>query len=178
MEKTKKITKQVKEQPMFTAWQKRELGNAVEHLGRALSSPFNDEVLREASWAINSIQKFQGEIKPTPKLTKEEANWSASIHTYFRKYMDSPNSCILYRMVAEDRANNTWYNFIKELIKTIDSCKNVQPKNRNKLIGLNNIINKVNDLTSPSTTDDMILRCALREIGQEDFVIMINNISK
>jgi hypothetical protein len=65
--------------------------------------------------AIQALTETINAIAPAGEFTEEEANLSANLHTYFRKYEDSHLSSMLWSFVNEGRGIRVWIAFIKDL---------------------------------------------------------------
>lgn len=105
--------------PDLTTHELSDLGYAVKNLGEAFfHAPDRMRVVNLARQAANNIAAFLGAQQQGERLTDKECEWSRGLHTCLRKYDDSPVSCILYKMIAENRADPVWREFIHVLVKT------------------------------------------------------------
>ncbi len=94
------------------------LAYAVQELGRALGERYTLSAINHAEQAIRNISEFIGDVAPTPELTEVEGEVARNLHTYMRKYMDGPLSCILYRLISDSKGLAIWYAFVKGLVQS------------------------------------------------------------
>ncbi len=98
-----------------TRWQMMEYDWAIKALAEGLSARSVWEQFRSIETAQRYLSEFRGHFTKNPELNEKEANLAMGLHTYMRKGMDSNLSCILYRMVAENRGTPVWFAFVKGL---------------------------------------------------------------
>lgn len=99
-----------------TRWQMMEYSWALKALAEGLSARSVWEQFRNIETCQRYLSEFKGHFTKNPELNEEEANLSAGLHTYMRKGMDSNLSCILYRLIADNRGLPVWYAFVKGLV--------------------------------------------------------------
>lgn len=137
------------EREHFHAFELIPIGSAISKLGEATYAD-KDRAICAVSSAVSNLNEFLGNASPAPSLTEDEANWSSSLHTYMRKYMDGPPSSGLYRMVSENRAKRIWYQFVKIVA---ERTKQEKPKN----FTVENVTESVRRSDdAPLTTDDVV----------------------
>ena len=95
----------------------------MKELADAIGSHSAWDALRCTRNAQRHLEEFRGKLVPAPDLTEDEANLSASLHTYMRKGMDCPLGSMLYTLIAQDRGRAVWYAFIKALNAELTSPK-------------------------------------------------------
>jgi len=145
----------------LTRYQLLELTRAMRELAEGMGEHFAWDTLRHTTNAIRYINEFRGNILPTPKLTDEEANLSANLHTYMRKGMDCPLGTMLYCLISENRGTSIWYAFVKALV----SCTDTHPI---RLYAF--AVSKAEEMykAANNTTDDLFMLSTLR-LWEDDF---------
>jgi hypothetical protein len=93
-----------------------EYGWALKELAEGLTSHGVWDMFRHIDQAQRYLTEFRSHFVKTDELTEKEANFSAGLHTYMRKCMDSHLGTMLYSMISEGRGKAIWYAFIKGLI--------------------------------------------------------------
>ena len=139
----------------------------MKELADAIGSHSAWDALRCTRNAQRHLEEFRGKLVPAPDLTEDEANLSASLHTYMRKGMDCPLGSMLYTLIAQDRGRAVWYAFIKSLNAQLTTPKmsKVMPKRLHQVaIGAaESAYRLAND-----STDDLFMLSTLR-LWEEDF---------
>lgn len=139
------------------------LGFAVSDLGNAIAARRFEEASGPIHKVFRSLHEFLGNLAPAPELTAKEAEWSAAIHAYMRKYWDEPLATVLYLYISDDRAKGVWYSFIKGMVEG-------KFKYENALHGA--------EKWDAQTPDDNIMKSLLQMWPKEDFDSMIEEITK
>lgn len=149
-------------------WNYQTLGFALRELSQAFThrrdGTQDEDTMRDVKGCLRYINEVVADVYPTPKLDENEAELARCLHTYMRKCMDTPLSCILYRCISENRGLPIWYAFVKELNKNL---KDKRDGFRWACEEAERLYREGND-----TTDDMMMNAALEmwmmDGGQED----------
>ena len=149
-------------------WNYQTLGFAMRELSQAFThrrdGTQDEYTMRDVKGCLRYINEVVADVYPTPKLDENEAELARCLHTYMRKCMDTPLSCILYRCISENRGLPIWYAFVKELNKNL---KDKRDGFRWACEEAERLYREGND-----TTDDMMMNAALEmwmvDGGQED----------
>lgn len=152
----------------ISAWNYQTLGFAIRDLSEAFThrrdGTQDEDVMRDVKNCLRRINEVVSDVYPTPKLNENEAELARCLHTYMRKCMDGPLSCILYRCISENKGIPVWYAFVKELYKNL----------KDKLDGFRWALEEAERIyrDGNDTTDDMMMNSALElwmaDGGQED----------
>lgn len=137
-----------------TRWQMMEYSWAIKALSEGLTAHSVWDMFRHVETAQRYLSEFKGHFTKNPELNEAEANIAQGLHTYMRKGMDSALSCILYRMVAENRGTPVWFAFVKGLVA-----------NKNNYRAAIRAADTQNDLDK--TTDNLLMLKALEMWEQE-----------
>ena len=137
-----------------TKGQMMEYGWAIKELAEGLSAHSVWDMFRHVEAAQRYLTEFKGNFTQTPKLNEAEANIASGLHTYMRKGMDSSLSCILYRMISENRGLPVWYAFVKGLVA-----------NKNSYQAAIHAADAQHDMDK--TTDNLLMLKALEMWGDE-----------
>lgn len=156
-------------------WNYQTLGFALKSFGEAFShrrdGTQDEYVLRDIKNALRYVNEVISDVYPTPNLDENEAELARCLHTYMRKCMDGPLSCILYRCISENKGIPIWYAFVKELNKNLKDKKHGF---RWALEKAERVYRDGND-----TTDDMFMNSSLElwmaDGGQEDVNEIVEN---
>lgn len=89
---------------------------AIKELAEGLTGRSVWEIQHHVQQAERRLTEWKSNFLEVPKLNEKEADMASSLHTYMRKYMDGPLSCMMYRMVAEGRGASVWFAFVKGLV--------------------------------------------------------------
>lgn len=106
-----------------TKWQLMEYSWAIKALAEGLTAHSVWDMFRHVETAQRYLSEFKGHFTKNPELNEKEADLARGLHTYMRKGMDSSLSCMLYRMVDENRGTPVWFAFVKALAANKNSYR-------------------------------------------------------
>lgn len=134
---------------------------AQKSLAEAIMARDADQAAYSAKSAASNISSFLGSLQERDELNPEQANMAYALHTWLRKYGDSPVSCILWKMIHENRATPVWIKFVKTIVAT----KNA-----------NDAMSEAHLVADEGPTDWMIFHMSLKIWGAKDISKAVNQI--
>ena len=151
-------TKLTRQQRMTAAFALRALAGAFSSEDRP------DDFIREVVSSKRYMDEFIQSVNKVPELTEDEAEVSASVHTWLRKCCDTPYGTILYACIHENRGLLVWVAFIKKLHKmAVASKMKMTQRDFNAAIYEAKRAHHVME----GTTEDLITYCCIQMLADD-----------
>ncbi len=140
---------------------RRELSYALHYLAESYTKRDDWEVKSNAERALICLTTFINDLVPAPELNEYEGEVASSIHTYLRKYDDTPRGTMLYTYIKRSKGWGVWTSFVKGLVAS--------------RFDLRDALNEAQDYQhNNDTPDNLDMRLLLQMWTPSDFKAMMS----